>query len=404
MGDARHRPGQRGALGDRPEDPRLGHRPGLRGHRRPRHRRPAPPASRYWRGCARAATTAWPTCSPEWTSPRPGHRLRCRRRGAAAGARRFPAGQRPDGGLGPAEQPRDQPHRLPDAPRRADQTVAAPALLLRPAPARRGAQPRHQRHRQHRPDAPADDGPGGQLAADRHRCAGDDVLDIAAARPGGAGDGAALLRGRHPGRQALPAALRQPVVLHGHAQRPHRGDVHRPQPGQGLRPPGRVGRAVRRGERRALPGVLQGPVHQRHHAAADDVRLQLQLRAGRRRRRPPGRLGRPVHRRRAGVHPVLPAVLDAADPGRLDGQPGAVRRRLRRAGLRTPRRRRAGARPGPRRPPGEAAGPRRPGEGLLPLRAGAAPDRGPLPDRRAGPHGRHRRPDRQPARPPWSTC
>ena len=51
-------------------------------------------------------------------------------------------------------------------------------------------------------------------------------------------------------------------------------------------------------------------------------------------------------RRRAGVHPVLAPVHPAADPGGLDGEPAAVRRRLGRAGLRGARRPRAGAGPG----------------------------------------------------------
>ena len=46
-------------------------------------------------------------------------------------------------------------------------------------------------------------------------------------------------------------------------------------------------------------------------------------------------------RRRAGVHPVHPDVHPAADPGRLDGQPAAVRGGLGGAGLRGARRGRA---------------------------------------------------------------
>ena len=59
-----------------------------------------------------------------------------------------------------------------------------------------------------------------------------------------------------------------------------------------------------------------------------------------------GGVGQHVARRRAGVHPVLPPVQPAADPGGLDVQPAAVRRRVSRAGLRAARRGRAGARPG----------------------------------------------------------
>ena len=104
--------------------------------------------------------------------------------------------------------------------------------------------------------------------------------------------------------------------------------------------------------------------------------------------------GRAVARRRAGVHPVLPAVQPAAHPGGQHGQPAAVRGRLGRAGVRTARRgrsrsptRRAGpARPGPRRGRVRAR--------VVPLRPGHPADRGPVADRRAGPDGGHRRADR----------
>ena len=67
----------------------------------------------------------------------------------------------------------------------------------------------------------------------------------------------------------------------------------------------------------------------------------LTLRRDRRRRRAAGRVGRDEPRRRAGVHPVLAAVHPAADPGGVDGEPAAVRRRVGRAGLRPARRRRS---------------------------------------------------------------
>ena len=57
--------------------------------------------------------------------------------------------------------------------------------------------PGHQRHRQRQPDPAADDEPAAHLAAHRGRRAGDDVLDLAAARAGRAGHGAAL-DGRRP--------------------------------------------------------------------------------------------------------------------------------------------------------------------------------------------------------------
>ena len=133
------------------------------------------------------------------------------------------------------------------------------------------------------------------------------------------------------------------------AQRPHRGDVHRPRAGQGLRAAGGVREGLRRAQRGAVRVGLQGAVHLRDHPAADDVHRQPELRAGRGRRRAAGGVGYAVDRRRAGVHPVLAAVQPAADPGRVHGQPGAVRRRVGRAGLRPARRRGAGAGPGLRR-------------------------------------------------------
>ena len=62
-----------------------------------------------------------------------------------------------------------------------DKLNRLPLQLLRPAAARRAAEPGHQRHRQHRPEPAADAEPAAHLAADGHRRAGDDVLDLAAA-------------------------------------------------------------------------------------------------------------------------------------------------------------------------------------------------------------------------------
>ena len=68
-------------------------------------------------------------------------------------------------------------------------------------------------------------------------------------------------------RQAVAAAVHQAVGDHRQAQRPHRGDVHRPLAGQGVRPPagGRRGRSpsttrrcTRRASRRSSsPGIIQ---------------------------------------------------------------------------------------------------------------------------------------------------
>ena len=86
------------------------------------------------------------------------------------------------------------------------------------------------------------------------------------------------------------------------------------------------GRAdLRRGERRALRGVVRRAVRERADHADDDVHREPQLRRDRRPRRAPGRQRVDVAGRRAGVHPVLPPVHPAADPGRLDDEPAAVR-------------------------------------------------------------------------------
>ena len=53
----------------------------------------------------------------------------------------------------------------------------------------------------------------------------------------------------------------------GRAQRPCRGDVHRPRPGQGVRPSARVDRPVRRRQRAHVREQLQGSVHLGHHPA-----------------------------------------------------------------------------------------------------------------------------------------
>ena len=106
---------------------------------------------------------------------------------------------------------------------------------------------------------------------------------------------------------------------------------------------------VPRQERRPVRRGLRRAVHQRHHHADDDVHREPQLRRHRRRRWAAGGQRRDEPRRRAGVHPVLAPVHPAADPGRVDGEPAPVRRRLRRARVRGARRARAAAGDGRRR-------------------------------------------------------
>ena len=118
--------------------------------------------------------------------------------------------------------------------------------------------------------------------------------------------------------------------------------------------------ALPRQERGAVRGELRRPVHLRDHPAGDDVPRQPQLRRHRRRSAACGSSsGALTHRRRPGVHPVLPPVHPAAHAAGVDGQRAAVGHRLGRAGLRAARRRRAERR---RRPtPLERPEPRGPG-------------------------------------------
>ena len=59
----------------------------------------------------------------------------------------------------------------------------------------------------------------------------------------------AVVRRDHADRQALAEAVRLPVGVDRVAQRPRRADVHRPRPGQGVRPLGAGDRGVRRAQR-----------------------------------------------------------------------------------------------------------------------------------------------------------
>ena len=98
-------------------------------------------------------------------------------------------------------------------------------------------------------------------------------------------------------------------------------------------------------ERGAVRGRLRRPVHLRHRSMPAMMFIgnlnyvAIAVVGGLR-----VASGHDDARRRAGVHPVLPAVHPAAHPAGVDGQPAAVRRRLGRAGLRAARRRGAGSR------------------------------------------------------------
>ena len=155
-------------------------------------------------------------------------------------------------------------------------------------------------------------------------------------------------------------------------------------------------RDVRRGEREALRGELQGAVHLGHHPAVDELHQQPQLRRHRRHRRAAGRVGHDVARRRAGVHPVLAPVHVADHAAREHRERHAVGGRLGRARLRAARRGRGGARHRDAASRSTTATGRIDARGrLVPLQRRRAAHRGPRPRREAGPDGRDRRPDRR---------
>ena len=192
------------------------------------------------------------------------------------------------------------------------------------------------------------------VAADARRRPDDDGADLAAARGGRAGVGAAVDR-RHPaGGEALAAAVRR---------------------SSGGRPGGSTPTSRRSYTGHALVKVFG---HQHEAEEVFEERNEALYQASFGAQFLSGIIlpavqfignlnyvfiavigglrvasGAHVARRRPGVHPVLPAVQPAADPGRVDGQPAAVRRRVGRAGVRAARRRRAGR---PTREPPATAG------------------------------------------------
>ena len=105
--------------------------------------------------------------------------------------------------------------------------------------ARRHAEPGHQRHRQHLPDAAADPDAAHHVAAHDRRRAHHDVLRSArcwrvdlAARASRSSVVVTMLIAKRSQKQFAAQWERT-----GDAQRPRRGDVHRPQRRQGVRPP-----------------------------------------------------------------------------------------------------------------------------------------------------------------------
>ena len=91
-------------------------------------------------------------------------------------------------------------------------------------------------------------------------------------------------------REALAEAVRRSSGGAPAAQRAHRGDLHRPRAGQGVRPPARGRARCSREENDELyKAQLRRAVRLRADHAGDDVHREPQLRRHRRARRPPGR-------------------------------------------------------------------------------------------------------------------
>ena len=92
-----------------------------------------------------------------------------------------------------------------------DKVHRLPLSLLRHPATRRGAEPGHQRRRQHPDVAVDDDQPAVDVAADRRRGAGDDADDLAAADAHHGRHGAAVAVVDPRDRAALAAAVRRAV-------------------------------------------------------------------------------------------------------------------------------------------------------------------------------------------------
>ena len=203
---------------------------------------------------------------------------------------------------------------------------------------------------------------------------------------------------------AGPAALHGAVAEHRRAQRPDRGDLHRPRRREGVRPPARGRGAVPPTNdelyESSFGAQFMSSLMQPMTMFLGNVQYVLVAVVGGLR----VSSGAISVGRRAGVHPVLAAVLDAADAAGVDDERLPVRHRLARTGPRAARRR--GAEPGSagshRRAAGAGAG-RVPRRHVL-LRADPPAHRGRSTSwpSRARPSPSSGRP--VPARRPSSTC
>ncbi len=283
--------------------------------------------------------------------PRRRHRLRRARPRAARGRSRVYvaagvlfAGCRATCSTAPCRTPCAQLR----ARRRGRSCNRAAAALRRLAAARRAAQPRHERHRQRRAVAAADAEPAAHVAADGDRRRHGDVRDLAAARGDRAGhdpgdDAASRRRSRKRSQPKFIAQWKATGRLNAHIEE----SVLRPRARAGVRPPARESRSTfaRTNDElfqasfgaQFISGMIMpammfiGNLNYVVIAVVGGLRVAS---------------GIDVARRRPGLHPVLAPVHPAADPDRVDGEPAAVGRGVRRAGVRPARRAGAVARPG----------------------------------------------------------
>ena len=135
--------------------------------------------------------------------------------------------------------------RVPASRRRRSRSWVVCHSRLRRQAARRPAQPRDQRHRQHRPVAPAEPDPAHHVAAHDRRGADHDAHDQPDPRGRVAARGTGVLRRDGPDHQPVAAPVRRPVGVDRRPQRACRGDAYRPRHRQGVRAAARSDRDLR---------------------------------------------------------------------------------------------------------------------------------------------------------------
>ena len=155
----------------RPADPRPRHRPDLRRPDRRQTARPASPRSRPSRRCApqgdgqarRHGLAAWTSCPARASTSTPSAQVLLLVLGVYVAASLLALARRATSSTTSCRAP------CAGCATTSRTRSTAAAELLRPPAARRAAQPGHQRHRQRQPDPAADDEPAAHLAADRRR-------------------------------------------------------------------------------------------------------------------------------------------------------------------------------------------------------------------------------------------